>query len=133
MEENLQSYRKEVAATLKVLRRHIRWKPGDVKMKKKRLLETFCQGVCLPKVSGFEVLELLDVRSALARQEGELNKEARKKLEEADGLFLKNARQFYEAVARVADLEEMRRRAAVSPSHWWWYLEKLARAERAAV
>jgi len=100
---------------------------------KEHLLASFCRGVCHPKVSGFEVLELLDIRSVLARQEGELNKKARKKLEEADDLFLKNARRFYEAVAEVADLEEMRRRAAVSPSHWWWYLEKLARAEQAAV
>lgn len=100
---------------------------------KERLLASFCRGVRHPKVSGFEVLELLDVRSALARGEGELSEEARKKLEEADGLFLKNARQFYENVAQVADLEEMRRRAAVSPSHWWWYLEKLGRAEQAAM
>jgi hypothetical protein len=100
---------------------------------KERLLAIFCRSVRHPKVSGFEVLELLDVRSALARREGELSEEARKELEEADGLFLKNARQFYENVARVADLEEMRRRAAVSPSHWWWYLEKLVRTERAAV
>lgn len=97
------------------------------------LLASFCQGVCHPQVNGFEVLELLDVRSALAQQEGELNEGARKKLEDADDLFLKNARQFYENVARVADLEEMRKRAAVSPSHWWWYLEKLVQAERAAM
>ncbi|HKA56816.1 MAG TPA: hypothetical protein VKJ47_24490 [Candidatus Binatia bacterium] len=100
---------------------------------KEHLLASFCRGVCHPKVSGFEVLELLDIRSALAQQEGELDEKARKKLEEADGLFLKNVRQFYENVARVADLEEMRKRTAVSPSHWWWYLEKLAQAERAAV
>lgn len=98
-----------------------------------RLLDSFCQGVCHPQVNGFEVLELLDVRSALAQQERKLSERARKKLEEADGLFLKNARQFYENITQVADLEEMRKRAAVSPSHWWWYLEKLVRAEQAAL
>jgi hypothetical protein len=76
-------------------------------------------------VSGFEVLELLDVRSALARSEGELTATQRQELEEADGVFLKQAEQFYENVVQVANLEELRRRAAVLPSHWWWYLEKL--------
>jgi len=104
-----------------------------MKKEKERLLAIFCRGVRHPKVSGFEVLELLDVRSALAQREGELSQGARKKLEEADGLFLKNARQFHENVARVANLEAMRRRAAVSPSHWWWYLERLVQAEQAAM
>ena len=99
---------------------------------KEHLLASFCQGVCHSKVSGFEVLELLDIRSALAQQEGELSEEARKELEEADSLFLKNARRFYVSMSQVANLEEMRRRAAVSPSHWWWYLEKLVQAEQAA-
>lgn len=96
------------------------------------LLTVFCQGVRHPQVNGFEVLELLDVRSALARGEGELSEEARKELEEADGLFLQHAGQFYEQVVQVANLEEMRKQAAVLPSHWWWYLEKLGLAERAA-
>jgi glutathione synthase/RimK-type ligase-like ATP-grasp enzyme len=98
-----------------------------------RLLTVFCRGVRHPQVSGFEVLELLDIRSTLARWEGELSEEQRKKLEEADGVFLKNAGQFYENVAQVANLEEMRKRAIVPPSHWWWYLEKLGPAERAAL
>jgi len=25
--------------------------------------------------------------------------------------------------------EEMRMKAGVSPSHWWWYLEKLSQVE----
>jgi hypothetical protein len=98
-----------------------------------RLLAKFCRGVHYPAVSGFEVLELLAVRSALAQQEGKLSEEARKKLEEADDLFLKHAQQFHENMTQVADQEEMRRRAAVPPSHWWWYLEKLVRAEQAVV
>ena len=45
----------------------------------------------------------------------------------------KHARQFYENVVQIANLEDLRKRAAVLPSHWWWYLEKLGSAERAAV
>ena len=101
--------------------------------KQEALLRSFCQGVLSPQVSGFEVLELLDVRSVLARREVELSEKGRKKLEEADTLFLKNARQFYQSISQVADLEEMRKKGAVSPSHWWWYLEKLVQTEQAAV
>jgi len=42
------------------------------------------------------------------------------------------AMRFYESASQVANLEKMRRGAAVSPSHWWWYLEKLVQAEQAA-
>jgi hypothetical protein len=40
MEENLQSYRKEVAATLKALGQRIRWKPGKaaVHLEKRKVL-----------------------------------------------------------------------------------------------
>lgn len=98
-----------------------------------RLLTEFCRGVHHPEVSGFEVLELLDVRSTLARREDALSEEQRKELEEADSVFLKNAGRFYETVVAVANLQEMRKQATVPPSHWWWYLEKLGAAERAAV
>jgi len=97
-----------------------------------RLLASFCSSVRHSQVSGFEVLELLDTRSTLSQQEKRLSEKARKQLEEADSLFLKHAHQFYAAVTQVADLEDMRRRAFVTPSHWWWYLEKLT-VERAAV
>jgi hypothetical protein len=65
---------------------------------KEQQLSSFCHGVQHPQVSGFEVLELLDTRSTLAGWEGELNAEARKELEAADRLFLKNAAQFYENI-----------------------------------
>jgi hypothetical protein len=100
---------------------------------KEHLLDIFCQSVRHPQVSGFEVLELLDTRSTIARQEEELSEEQRKALEAADEVFLKHASQLYESVAHVANLEEMRKRAAVPPSHWWWYLEKLKPAERVAL
>jgi hypothetical protein len=100
--------------------------------KTEHLLTIFCRAVRHPQASGFEVLELLDIRSTLAGEERDLTEGQRKELEEADSAFLKNAESFYESVTQVADLEEMRKQATVPPSHWWWYLEKLRPAERAA-
>ena len=97
------------------------------------LLVGFCQNVQHPQMSGFEVLELLDIRSALARREEELNDRQRRTLEEADEVFLRHAAQFHESVMQIANLAEMRKRAMVPPSHWWWYLEKLTLPERAAL
>ncbi|HJY83854.1 MAG TPA: hypothetical protein VKK81_22550 [Candidatus Binatia bacterium] len=100
---------------------------------RENLLTVFCQSVHHPQMSGFEVLELLDIRSTLARWEENLSEEQRTRLEGADEVFLRHAGQLYESVTQVADLAEMRKRAAVPPSHWWWYLEKLRRAERVAL
>ena len=97
------------------------------------LLKRFCQSVRHPQMSGFEVLELLDSRSALARREEELSEPQRKTLEEADEVFFRHAAQFHESVTQIANLAEMRKRAAAPPSHWWWYLEKLSLVERAAL
>lgn len=97
---------------------------------KERLLKDYAIGVCHPESSGFEVLELLDVRSQLAELESGLSDEEREKLEEADSLFLQNADRLYESLLQVADLTEMRKRAGVAPSHWWWYLDKLLQAEK---
>jgi len=59
----------------------------------------------------------MDIRSKLAQEELEesLTPEERRALEEADGLFLRNAREFYEQIAQVADLEEMRRKSGSLP------------------
>jgi len=96
----------------------------------KELLRHYTEGVCYPEVSGFEILEILDIRSEIARKEKELSLEEKEKLEAADGVFLKNAAKFFAAISGIADLVEMRERANVSPSHWWWYLEKLAYTEK---
>jgi hypothetical protein len=96
----------------------------------KELLRHYTEGVCYPEVSGFEILEILDIRSEIARKEKELSLEEKKKLEIADGIFLKNAAKFFAAISEVADLAEMRKRVNASPSHWWWYLEKLAYREK---
>lgn len=94
-----------------------------------QLLEHYTKAVQFPEVSGFEVLELLDVRSHLAVREGELDAAERAQLEKADEVFLQNAPLFYESVSSLGDLGDLRHRAGASCSHWWWYLEKLAPRE----
>jgi len=103
---------------------------GEVK--RERLLKSYTVGVHHPEVSGFEVLELLDTRSELAKVEADLTDVEREALERADALFLDNVGRFYESLLRVTTPLEARRRAGIPPSHWWWYLEKLARAEKVA-
>jgi hypothetical protein len=94
------------------------------------LLDHYAKDMCYPEVSGFEILEILDIRSEIAKKERDLSPEERKKLEAADGIFLKNAAKFFAAISEIANLVEMRERAKVPPSHWWWYLEKLISTEK---
>jgi hypothetical protein len=96
------------------------------------LLAYYETSVGFPEVSGFEILELLDVRSRLAFAEPQLNAAEREQLEKADEIFLAHAPEFYMQVSEVADIREMRQRAAIPISHWWWHLEKFARLEKAA-
>jgi hypothetical protein len=82
-----------------------------------RLLEHYIQGVRFPEVSGFEVLELLDVRSNLAAREGELSATERAQLESADTAFRRQASSFYESVAELGEMEDLRRHAGAPCSH----------------
>jgi hypothetical protein len=96
-----------------------------------KLLEEYTQAVRFPEVSGFEVLELLDVRSRLAERESELDEEERGRLKGADRLFRTNAERFRKSLANVGDIRELRRRAGVPASHRWWHLEKLVQCDTA--
>lgn len=98
-----------------------------------KLLRDYSVSVQHPEVSGFEVLELLDLRSRIAELEAELTEGEKRSLEEADGLFLREAHGLYDKISQVADLAEMRGRVGISPSHWWWYLEKLIQVEKVAL
>ena len=95
-----------------------------------QLLAYYEASVCFPQVSGFEILEMLDVRSRMVLAESQLSAAEKDRLEKADEVFLAHASEFYERVTEVADLREMRSRAEVPISHWWWHLEKLARLEK---
>ena len=93
----------------------------------KELIESYAIDVRFPEVSGFEILETLDLRSEIAAREHELTPEERAALEEADRHFFEHAPQFYASISTIADLAEIRKRAKITPSHWWWYLDELVR------
>lgn len=76
-------------------------------------------------VSGFELLEILDVRSQLASREPLLDNIAKRQLENLDRQLLCVLGSLSETIGEVADLSEMRNRAHVLPSHWWWYLDEM--------
>ncbi len=97
-----------------------------------RLLSHYGNAVRFPEVSGFEVLEMLDVRSRLARRETDLTSAEQARLEKADTVFLEHTPDFFDRVDAIGNLSELRRRASAPCSHWWWYLEKLAGLELAA-
>ena len=97
----------------------------------RRLLEQYIVDVQHPDVSAFELLDLLQTRSALATLEAQLSTEERQRLEEADSQLLAAAPMFVSRLLELAPLPTLRRRANVSPSHWWWYLERLQQAIRA--
>jgi len=95
------------------------------------LLEQYVEDVCHPEVSGFELLELLSIRSVLAEGEASLSPAQRRRLEEADARLLAAAPLVLARLVGIAPLPELRRRANASPSHWWWYLDLLQQTARA--
>lgn len=98
----------------------------------KHLMDYISKAIAHPDVSGFEVLELLDVRSRLASREPLLDESAKARLEDLDRQLLQMADTWLERISEVAGLAEMRRRAHILPSHWWWYLDEITSAKRKA-
>ena len=94
------------------------------------LLEQYVEDVRHPEVSGFELLDLLSARSALAEREASLSPAQRRSLEDADARLLSAARTVLARLAEIAPLPELRRRTGASPSHWWWYLDLLQQTAR---
>lgn len=89
------------------------------------LMEYLSKAMAHPDVSGFEVIEILDVRSRLAAREPLLGKTEKAKLEDIDRQFLGMAQVWLSRISEVAELGEMRQRANALPSHWWWYLDEI--------
>ena len=97
---------------------------------KSRLLNSYQVAVEYPNVSGFEVLEFLDLRSKLAELEHVLNLSEKAALEKADETLLAHLELFYERIQEIGDLAQLRQRAKVLPSHWWWYMDKFIHRSR---
>ena len=94
------------------------------------LLKQYVEDVRHPEVSGFELLDLLSTRSALVEGEMHLSSTERRRLEKADARLLAAASILLARLSEIAPLPELRRRANVPPSHWWWYLDLLQQTAR---
>ncbi len=91
---------------------------------KSNILKHYEIAVEYPDVSGFEVLEILDMRSQLAEIENSLTVSEKATLEHADEILLDNVELFYEKIQEIGHLPELRKRAKALLSHWWWYMDK---------
>jgi len=100
--------------------------------KSKHLMDYISKAIGHPDVSGFEALELLDVRSRMASREPLLDESEKAHLEDLDRRLLQMSESWLERISEVAGLAEMRRRSHILPSHWWWYLDEITSAKRKA-
>lgn len=82
------------------------------------------------EVTGFELLEFLDIRSRLASREPLLSDHEKIQLENLDRRFLAMSDFIKSRISEVADLTEMRKRSHVLPSHWWWYLDEISQVKQ---
>lgn len=101
--------------------------------KSKRLMGYISKAMDHPDVSGFEALELLDVRSRMASIEPLLDEAEKTHLEDLDRRLLQMSESWLKRISEVAGLAEMRRRSYILPSHWWWYLDEIISSRRKAV
>ena len=99
----------------------------------KKWLANYTVSVKFPAVSGFEILEMLQARSHLAQIENRLSAAERGELESADATFLAHTNEFCASLSEIVNLGELRAKTNTLPSHWWWYLDKLAQQWREAV
>ena len=97
-----------------------------------KLIAAYEIDVQFPDVSGMEHLEMLLVRTEIDRLKEHLTAAQRQRLAQADQMLLEQARRFYEAIARIADLDVWRSEQDAPPAHWWWYLDVLAQLPESA-
>ena len=101
-------------------------------LKSKHLMDFLNESIQHLDTSGFELLEILDVRSQLASREPLLSDDDKMMLEQLDLELLQSANDVSMRISEVANLAEMRKRAHVLPSHWWWYLDQMQKGQRKA-
>jgi hypothetical protein len=94
--------------------------------KSQELIRYLSEAMDHPAVSGFELLEVLDIRSRLTPREPLLSIDDRALLEKVDKQILQMADVLLERISEVADLCEMRHRSHILPSHWWWYMDEIS-------
>lgn len=97
-------------------------------------LSAYEAGVDFPDVSGMEHLEMFMTRSELHRVEDQLTAEQQIRLANADKRLLQRAHLFYQTIQTIADLARWRETETdVTPEHWWWYLDVVAKLPAGAV
>ena len=99
----------------------------------KELMKYLAEVMNHPDVSGFELIELLDIRSQMASREPVLSDDDKTRLEALDRQLLDLADFWVTRISEVADLAQMRKKAHVLPSHWWWYLDEITMRKQKAI
>jgi len=90
------------------------------------LLHDYQSAVTFSGVSGFEHLQLLDLRDDLEQSKAKLTEEELAALLKADRQLMALAVDFYAELAEITDLGQERQRHNPPPTHWWWYLDVLS-------
>lgn len=93
----------------------------------KKLLQHYITDVEFPDVSGAEHLEMFQIRDKLFELEASLTKAELEALAAADRRLIEQASEIYAELSRFIDFEQRRRTQAIPATHWWWYLDVLAR------
>ena len=88
-----------------------------------KLLKHYQLEVEFPDVSGFEHLQMLDIRDDLEEIKDNLSASERKALLEADRRLLEQALAFESQLAQITTLASERAQRQPPASHWWWYLD----------
>lgn len=97
------------------------------------LIDYLVEAINHPDVSGFELIEVLDIRSRLAAREPILSDDDKARLEALDRQLLRSADVWVRHISEVADLAQMRKKANVLPSHWWWYIDEITTRKQEAI
>jgi hypothetical protein len=91
-----------------------------------KLIEAYQVNVACPDVCSLKHLDMLLIRSEIARGISHLTIEQYVQLLEADQMLLSQARRFYQAIQKIGNLAEWRREVNAPVTHWWWHLDVLA-------
>jgi len=89
------------------------------------LLKYYQLAVTSSHVSGFEHLQMLDIRDDLEIDKTKLTLEELELLAKADHQLLTLAADFYAELSKIVDLAQERQQHNPPASHWWWYLDVL--------
>jgi hypothetical protein len=90
-----------------------------------KLIEAYEAKVYFANGCSLSYLDMLIIRSEIARDICHLTIEQYVKVIATDRWLLSQAQLFYQNIQKDGDLAEWRRDENVPDSHWWWYLDAL--------